>query len=254
MPAVRVFDREDGRHLHIVRQARDERIGLGAGVRLESDVLDAEVLPLRDGPGMQGAEGVLQRHRRGETFHRPRLPALDVLPGVEGDAGLRQAVIRRRQVHGRPIRGMQAAEPLPFPERRAIEPKLRCTAPQVRESVFAEIPEQQRNLILPFLEVGFQVDGIEIAGARVRSPLEPAFEHHQLAVHPQPVLAVHGDPGRCLLRHGLQRDVTPEGDPLVGLRGGIGTAQRLLDFNDFCHRRLPDRGFLAAFHRRLAGP
>ena len=196
MTAFRVFDHEDGRHLHVVQQARHQGVGLRAGPGFKGDLLDSEVLPLRDGPGMQGAQGVFHRYRRQETFHRPRLPAFNILACVEGDAGFRETVIRRRQVIGRPVGGMHAAEPGPVrhdARGRAVEPELGFPASQMGESVLAEIPEKQGDLVPSLAQERSQVHLIIITVLRVGSALEGTFEDDQLAIDPEPVFAVHGD-------------------------------------------------------------
>ena len=122
MPALRVFHRQHGRHLHVVRQQGDQGVGLGTGAGFKGDGLDSEVLPLRNGTGMQDTQRIVQGDGRDEAVQRARLPVPQVLPGIEGDAGLRQPVIGCRKVHGRAIGGMDAAHPRGIPECGRIEP------------------------------------------------------------------------------------------------------------------------------------
>ena len=234
-----IIDSQHGGHLHVVRQQGDQGIGIGAGAGFKGNRLDSEVLPLRDGTGVQDTQRILQGHGRDEALQRVRLPVAQVLPGIEGDAGLGQPEIGRRQVRGRPVGGMHAAHPRSIPEGRGIEPQLRLSAAQMRESVLAEVPEQQGHLVLPFPEIRGQVHFVKIAVLRIGAALEASFEDGEFSVHPEPVLAVHGDPGRDRCRNGVQPDILPESDPLVRGVRHTGTAQGTADFDGHLLRRLP---------------
>ena len=239
MPALSIFHRQHGRHLHVVRQQGDQGVGLGAGTGFEGDGLDSEVLPLRDGTGMQDAQRIVQGNRRDKALQRTRLPIPQVLPGIEGDAGLGQPVIGGGKIHGRPIGGMDPAHPGGIPECRRIKPHLRLSAAQVRESVLAEVPEQQGHLVVSLPEIRGQVHLIEIAVLRIGSAFQSAFKHHKPAVHPEPVLAVHRNPGRNRFRNRVQPDVLPESDPLVRCIRRTGAAQGPVDLDDDLFRRFP---------------
>ena len=212
MAAFRIRNGQDRRHLHVVRKRCGNDVGIGTGHRLESQFLHPVILPLRNRPQIQVTQCILHRDSGLEAFQAPGPPPLDILPGIETQAGFGKTVVRGRAV-GDPIGRMDPAQPLPFRERRRIKPQLRTAAGQVREPVLTEIPLQEGEFVLTLTQVGSQVDLIEITVLRVRPPLQSPFEDHQVPVDPEPVLAVHGNPGRNRRRHFLQVEIPAVGDP-----------------------------------------
>ena len=214
--AGRVFHRKDRSHLHVMGKESPHGVRIGTGLRFKGDFLDPEIFPLRYGTDVQPAQTVLQDRSRRKSIHGAGLPSFHILLRIEADIGFRQPEIGHRKVVGRTIRGMHTALPAVISDGRAVEPQLRSAAALVRKGILAQVPEQQRYAVFPLFEIRGQIQPVKIAVGRIGTAFEAAFKDNQLAVNPQPVLAVGGNPGFGHGRDGLQRNILPEGQPLVG--------------------------------------
>ena len=80
----------------------------------------------------------------------------------------------------------------------------------------AEVTYKDSHAVVTSLEVAAQVDLVVVALAGSGTTLERAFEDHEVAVDPQPVLGVAGYACLQAPRLGLHHHILLEGYPCIG--------------------------------------
>ena len=189
----------------IVRELAIEGIHFGSLVLFDGHIfLNAKILPKRYGALH---EVVPRRHACFAQRNRPMetrvgilfCPSCIFLACIETDVGFGQAPVGMRG-----SRLLVGFVRLTFPRSirknlellgLTIEEQSGLTTAVVREPVLAEIPQEDGDGVLPFREIRGDVHAVVVGVSGVGTSFQSSLEHHQLAIDPHPVLAVHGNVG-----------------------------------------------------------
>lgn len=189
----------------VVRKLAIEGIHFGSLVLFDGDIfLDAKILPKRYGTLH---EVVPRRHACFAQGNRPMetrvgilfCPSCIFLACIETDAGFGQTPVGMRSscllvgfVRLAFPRGIRKNPELLG---LTIEEQTGLTTAVVREPVLAEIPQEDGDGVLPFREIRGNVHAVVVGVSGVGTSFQSSLKHHQLAIDPHPVLAVHGNVG-----------------------------------------------------------
>ncbi len=121
-------------------------------------------------------------------------------------------VFVRRMNHRFPVAATQQR----FPIHLRLKHQPGLTAALVTEPVLAEIPEQDSNRVVAPAEILCQVNPVVIGIVGRRPAFQLTFEHHPLAIDPEPVFRVGRDPRDGLAGCLIKTHHLAETDPAIG--------------------------------------